>query len=279
VTRLPCVVIAAVVALAAAGVSRADPPADVAAPAAGARHLPSGVALRTLAPGHGRARPGAQDCVRVRYAGWRRDGTAVASTPSGGPPELQCLAHVIPGVAEALRSMTVGERRRVWVPARLIVPDAPLRGRVRQDDDERSPARQELTYDVELVEIIAAPSPPPDLRAPPRGARRTPSGVSVQTVRRGASSIHPLPGSQVTVHLAGWRSDRTLVESTAMGGHAAVFQVGDLLPGLRDGVLTMAVGERARIWIPAPRAYGEHPRRRSQPAGPLVYEVELLAVR
>jgi FKBP-type peptidyl-prolyl cis-trans isomerase len=270
VTRLPGVAMAAVVALAAPGVSRAAAPADVAAPAAGARHLPSGVALRTLAPGHGRARPGAQDCVRVRYAGWRRDGAPVASTPSGGPPELQCLAHVIPGVAEAMRSMTVAERRRVWVPARLSV---------RQGGDEPSPPGQDLTYDVELVEIIAAPSPPSDLRAPPRGARRTPSGVSVQTVRRGASSIHPAPGSQVTVHLAGWRSDRTLIESTAMGGHAAVFQVGDMLPGLRDGVLTMAVGETARIWIPAPLAYGEHPRRRSQPAGPLVYQVELLAVR
>jgi FKBP-type peptidyl-prolyl cis-trans isomerase len=260
-------------ALALPNVSHGSPPAapaDVAGPAAGARHLPSGVGMRTLARGHGGARPGPQDCVKVRYAGWRRDGSALASTAAGGPPELQCLPHAIPGVAEALRSMTVGERRRVWVPARLSV---------RTDDDDPPPPGVELTYDLELVEIIAAPPPPPDLRTPPRGARRTPSGVAVQVVRRAASTVRPVPGDQVTLHLTGWKADRTLIESTRMGGRAAVFQVGDLVPGLRDGVLAMAVGETARIWIPAPLAYGDHPRRRRQPAGPLVYEVELLAVR
>jgi FKBP-type peptidyl-prolyl cis-trans isomerase len=30
------------------------------------------------------------------------------------------------------------------------------------------------------------------------------------------------------------------------------------------------------MWIPAALAYGEKPRRRGLPAGPLVYDVELL---
>ena len=40
----------------------------------------------------------------------------------------------------------------------------------------------------------------------------------------------------------------------------------------------MAAGEKRRIWVPADLAYGDAPRVVGQPAGDLVYDLELLAI-
>jgi FKBP-type peptidyl-prolyl cis-trans isomerase len=40
----------------------------------------------------------------------------------------------------------------------------------------------------------------------------------------------------------------------------------------------LAVGDKARPWIPSALAYGDQPRRRGFPAGPLVYDLELLTL-
>ena len=243
-------------------------PADVAAPGAGVRAAPSGLAGKILARGHGRARAQSNDCVKVHYTGWRRDGLMIASSRREELPEVQCLRRVSPGVAEALRAMAVGEQRRIWVPARLAAGP----GR----EDETAPPVA-VTYDLELVGIIKAPATPPHLQAPPPRALRTPSGVALQVLQPGTGAAHPAAGSHVTVHMSGWRPDGTLVESTRMADHAAAFVVRELLPGLAEVVERMVVGQRVRAWIPSALAYGDKPRR-GQPAGPLVYEIELLTL-
>jgi peptidylprolyl isomerase len=40
----------------------------------------------------------------------------------------------------------------------------------------------------------------------------------------------------------------------------------------------MVVGDKARFWIPSALAYGDKPASGS-PAGPLVFDVELLGIR
>ena len=52
----------------------------------------------------------------------------------------------------------------------------------------------------------------------------------------------------------------------------------DLPVGLRESLQQLVVGDRARIWLPAPLAYGTKPRNGGQPAGNLVYEVELVGL-
>jgi FKBP-type peptidyl-prolyl cis-trans isomerase len=171
-----------------------------------------------------------------------------------------------PGLAEAVAIMVVGERRRLWIPAALAFPS---------DPDEAPPERKaDLTYDLALMEIIAAPPTPPTLTAPPRRARRLPSAVAVEILKKGNGQVHPGAANQLTLHLAAWSRDGTLVESTRMGGQPAVFRIAELVPGLREGVRQLAVGDVARLWIPAALAYGDRPRRRGQPAGPLVYEID-----
>jgi len=41
----------------------------------------------------------------------------------------------------------------------------------------------------------------------------------------------------------------------------------------------MAVGDKARFWIPGRLAYGDKPTQAGMPAGMLVFDVELLAIR
>lgn len=40
----------------------------------------------------------------------------------------------------------------------------------------------------------------------------------------------------------------------------------------------MVAGEKARLWIPAPLAYGDAPIEKQAPAGMLVFEIELLGL-
>jgi peptidylprolyl isomerase len=41
----------------------------------------------------------------------------------------------------------------------------------------------------------------------------------------------------------------------------------------------MVVGDKARFWIPGALAYGDKPARQGVPAGLLVFDIELLAIR
>ena len=84
--------------------------------------------------------------------------------------------------------------------------------------------------------------------------------------------------SRATVNYSGWTADGKLFESTAMSGHPAAFLVGTALPGWREALPSMVVGEKVRLWIPAALAYGEHPMERKAPAGNLVYDIELIGL-
>jgi peptidylprolyl isomerase len=175
-----------------------------------------------------------------------------------------------PGLAEAVAAMVVGERRRVWIPEALAFPPDP--------ESDPQARKADLTYDLALLEIIVAPSAPPTLTMPPARARKLPSGVALEILKKGSGRVHPGAANQLTLHLSAWSRDGTLVESTRMGGQPAVFRIAELVPGLGEGVQQLVVGDVARFWIPAALAYGDKPRRRGQPAGALVYEVELLGL-
>ncbi len=217
-------------------------PPDVATSPSDARTTASGVAMKVLKHGRGAERPRDNDCVKVHFTVWQRDGAMLVSSRLRGTAEVQCMQTVFPGVAEALKTMVVGEERRIWVPGRLTFTSA---------DEDDTPPKVDITMDIELLAIIKAPPTPPDLKA---------------------------PSSQVKLHLSGWTTDGVLFESTVRGGKPAVYIVAHLIPGLHEGVLGMVVGEKRRFWIPAALAYGEKRGRRGVPTGNLVYDVKLLAI-
>jgi hypothetical protein len=72
------------------------------------------------------------------------DSSVVRGSPARFP-----LTNVIPGWADGLQTMLVGETTRFWIPEELA-----YKGR------EGSPPGM-LVFDVELIEIVDPPRPPP----------------------------------------------------------------------------------------------------------------------
>lgn len=252
-------------------------PDDVAAAPPGAVATSSGLEMTVLRPGKGLESPVGNDCVVVRFKAWRRDGSIQSTSGANGQTATQCLPRTVPGVAEALKLMSEGEQRRVWVPAKLTY--LPTRhGPLGKVDDDDPPPSVDLTFDLELVQIKKVPATPADLVNPPKSATILPSGLAMQVLEAGSGKQHPSSSSRVSMHYSAWTSSGKLFETTVTSGQPGTFQIGSLLPGWREGVLHMVVGEKTRLWLPASLAYGEKPAGRKLPAGSLVLDVKLLAI-
>lgn len=265
---------AAAVTAAPSAAAAADPkapaaPEDVAAPPKDAKKTPSGLASRVLSKGTGTEHPADADRVKVHYSGWTKDGKLFDSSVQRGEPATFGVGQVIPGWTEALKLMVTGEKRRLWIPAKLAYGESPQMG---------APAG-DLTFDVELLEILAAPKAPADVKAPPKDAKKTESGLAYRVLKKGSGKTHPKPTDRVTVHYSGWTTDGTLFDSSEQRGQPATFALNGVIKGWTEGVALMVEGEKTRFWIPAALAYGEKPSRPGAPSGMLVFDIELLQVR
>jgi peptidylprolyl isomerase len=121
----------------------------------------------------------------------------------------------------------------------------------------------------------------PSLMAPddvgyPGGASVTPSGVQFRVLAEGCNDlVHPGPSDVVTVRMAGWTLDGT--EIVKMRG-LMTLPLTAVIPGFRDGVTFMHVGDRFRLWVPSQLAYGTTTAA-GRPSGDLTFDVELVDVK
>jgi hypothetical protein len=126
------------------------------------------------------------------------------------------------------------------------------------------------------------PPPPPevpdDLKSPPPDARKTSSGLVYRVLQPGTGTEHPRSRSVVEVHYTGWTRAGAMFDSSVVRGQPAAFPLDHLIRGWSEGLQLMVVGEKVRFWIPAHLAYGENPSG-GAPAGPLVFDVELLDIK
>lgn len=103
----------------------------------------SGLTSTVLTPGYGNAYPTGQSVVSAHYTGYTMDGKVFdSSIPRGKPSEFP-LNQVIAGWTEGLQLMSVGEKRRFWIPAALAYGNNPGGGKPAGD----------LIFDVELLGI------------------------------------------------------------------------------------------------------------------------------
>jgi peptidylprolyl isomerase len=244
------------------------PPDDVKAPPAGAEKTPSGLASKVLQPGKGKDKPTLQDSVEVHYTGWTTDGRMFDSSVKRGQPARFPVGGVIKGWTEGLQLMTVGEKRRFWIPAGLAYGESPGGGR---------PAGM-LVFDVELLGITSPPKTPEDVAAAPKSAKKTKSGIAYRVLKKGTGKDHPKADSTVEVHYSGWTTDGKMFDSSVARGQPAIFPLNAVIKGWTEGVQLMVVGEKTRFWIPGPLAYDNSPRE-GAPKGTLVFDVELLSIK
>jgi FKBP-type peptidyl-prolyl cis-trans isomerase len=116
-------------------------PADVAAPPPNSLKTTSGLSTRVLEKGTGQRHPRATDTVVVHYTGWKTDGVMFDSSVQRGEPSEFRLNGVIPGWTEGVQMMVEGEKRRLWVPARLAYEGQPEK------------PQGMLVFDIELIDI------------------------------------------------------------------------------------------------------------------------------
>ncbi len=244
-------------------------PEDVATPPADAKKTESGLVTKVLTPGKSKEHPTDADQVKVHYTGWTKDGKMFDSSVERGEPASFGVTQVIPGWTEALKLMVVGEKRRLWIPGKLAYGDTPRMG---------APAG-DLTFDVELLEILAAPKAPEDVKAPPATAERTGSGLAYRVLKKGTGKAHPKATDRVTVHYSGWTTDGKMFDSSVQRGQPSSFNLNGVIKGWTEGVQLMVEGEKTRFWIPGDLAYGDKPTRPGAPSGTLVFDIELLQIK
>jgi peptidylprolyl isomerase len=244
-------------------------PADVATAPADAKKTASGLATKVLTAGKGTVHPKDTDKVSVHYTGWTSDGKMFDSSVARGEPTSFGVTQVIAGWTEALKLMVVGEKRRMWIPAKIAYGETARPG---------YPAGQ-LTFDVELLDIVAPPETPKDVAAPPADAKKTASGLAYKVLKKGTGKVHPTATSRVRVHYSGWTKDGKMFDSSVSRGEPTSFGLNQVIPGWTEGVQLMVVGEKTRFWIPGKMAYGDEPKRPGAPSGPLTFDVELLDIQ
>ena len=238
-------------------------PADVKAPPADAETTASGLASKVLKPGTGTVHPGPTDQVKVHYTGWTTDGKMFDSSVVRDKPLVFGLNAVIAGWGEGVQLMVEGEKRRLWIPAKLAYEGVANR------------PQGMLVFDVELLDILAVPPTPPDVAAPPADAETSKSGLAWKVLKPGTGTDHPSAGSSVRVHYTGWTTDGKMFDSSVQRGTPAFFKLNAVIPGWTEGLQLMVPGEIRRFWIPKKLAYRGAP---GKPEGMLVFDVELIEI-
>ncbi len=112
----------------------------------------------------------------------------------------------------------------------------------------------------------------------------TPSGLMIIDVKAGNGTM-PKSGQNITVNYTGQLLDGKVFDSNVdpnfhhVEPFVTAIGVGKVIPGWDEGMLTMKVGGKRRLLIPAELAYGARGVGDIPPNSPLIFDVELLKVQ
>jgi FKBP-type peptidyl-prolyl cis-trans isomerase len=173
----------------------------------------------------------AGDAVVVHYTGWLEDGTEFDSSYSRGQPSTFILGYgfVIPGWDDGLLGMKPGGVRRMTIP--------PEQGYGELGAGDVIPPNETLTFEVELLDVYHR-------------------DVVDLVEGEGAEAV---PGSGVVLEYTLWLMDGTEIDSSATSGQPLAFTLGlgQILPGIEQGIVGMQVGGKRLVTIPPELAFGE----------------------
>lgn len=233
----------------------------------------SGLEIIEVVAGSGESpKPG--ELVSVHYTGTLTNGVVFDSSYMRGQPISFPLGQgaVIPGWDEGIGQLKVGSKARLIIPPELGYGAGGAGGVI--------PPNATLVFDVELVGISAgAPAAPSAVT--PSDYVTTTSGLKYYDFVVG-TGVAPQAGQMVSVHYTGWLEDGKKFDSSLDRGQPFQFVIGQgqVIKGWDEGVLSMQVGGKRQLVIPAELGYGAsgYPPV-IPPNATLTFEVELLGVQ
>ena len=239
------------------------PASEVAVPADGEKSA-TGLVSKLIRKGSSNEKAEATDVVTVHYTGWSSDGRMFDSSVVRGPASTFPLDKVMAGWRECVQLMTLGEKRRCWIPENLAYKGQAGR------------PKGTVMFDIELIDRRGNPA---DCAARRQGSARrrqaNADGPGVQSAAAGQrrAKSEPLRPRYRALH----RLDdgRTMFDSSVTKGQPATFRLDDVIKGWTEGVPLMVEGERTRFWVPENLAYGG---KGDGPRGMLVFDIELIRI-
>ncbi len=203
------------------------------------------------------------------------------------PQKDRPVVDVVMNTVEIIRN---GKEARKFDAVQIMTDYfAAEEGRLAAEEKEKQ-ARQEA-FEKMLPGFVA------ELAETKKKAKELPSGLKVLELTEGTGE-QPKIGQQVTVFYAGYLEDGTLFDSNNEevakkfnsyddrrkqgGGYEAMPMPyspdARMIPGFKEGILTMKVGDKVRLFIPPHLGYGEQGGGPIPPNANLIFDVEVTGI-
>lgn len=112
--------------------------------------LESGLQYKILKDGYGEKPQNRRQSVSVHYEGSLLDGTIFTTTKYTKKPIKFSLNSVIPGIAESVSTMKIGEERQIFIPSDLAYS---RNGKLNTDSLVNIPPNTPIMFNIQLIGI------------------------------------------------------------------------------------------------------------------------------
>jgi FKBP-type peptidyl-prolyl cis-trans isomerase len=243
------------------------PPLDIKTPPPDAVKTASGLIYKKLTTNDTGAAPKRNDTVLINYTGWRQStGETFFTNRSRGQPMPLNLSTTAPGFTEALQLLKKGEKAILWVPPSIGYKGPP----------QGTP--ETLVYEIEVVDIQAAPAVPSDVAKPPDNAESLKSGIKYTIIHPGTGKDKARAFDTVTFNYTAWDADGRMFDTTETRHRPGTVQPFRQSAAMEDMLTSMTTGERRRFWVEASKMAQAGKPLPGAPQGQLCYEVEIQTV-
>lgn len=250
----------------------------------------SGVYVVPIGKGKGRC-PMEGEKVQLDFEAFLLEGPSVGST-YGSDEKFEFVlgeGNAIPFWEEIVPLMHLGERVRAIIPFDMAYGEHQV-GDI--------PAYSNLIYDIELLKITTKEELAKQNEAQMKALKaqseqafwdylkanditeHTPNGLYIKKLLT-TDGATPEQGQKVRIKYVVTYLDGTELGTSDMLGefYEMEYGAGKVLKGLEEGVGQMRVGEKARLVVPYPMAYGRYPYKNIPAYSNLVFDVELIEIK
>jgi peptidylprolyl isomerase len=109
------------------------------------------------------------------------------------------------------------------------------------------------------------------------GVIATDTGMQYKVLSRGTGTVLPKPESHVTVNYQGTLIDGTVFDSS-FDKKPVSFVLNETIPGWKQGMQLMRVGDKFRLFIPSTLGYHDVDMGKIPAGSLLIFDVELISI-